>query len=158
MSVKSEPRLSKSRFMSGWQCPRRLWWEVHEPDAEELGTDPATQFIFDRGKEVGEVARGHVPGGVLIDVPHEERDRRLRETEEALKGGAKILYEAAFEHDGVMVLADILKRDRGGWTLIEVKSSTKVKPEHLPDLAVQAHVLQGAGLEIRRAELMHLNR
>ena len=29
-------RLSKTRFMSGLQCHKRLWWEIHEPDAPEL--------------------------------------------------------------------------------------------------------------------------
>jgi predicted RecB family nuclease len=144
--------------MSGLQCPKLLWWQVHEPDAPELETDPAVQFRFDRGHEVGRLAQTYVPGGVLIDVPHHERDRRLRETAEALGAGAKVLYEAALEYDGVMVLADILQKGRRGWNLIEVKSSTKVKPEHLPDVTVQTHVLRGAGLAVQRAEVMHLNR
>ena len=152
-------RLSKSRFVSGLQCHKLLWWQVHEPDAPELSeVDPATQFIFDQGHEVGRRARQYVPGGILIDVPYTERRRRRDETAAALRDGARILYEPAFEHDGVLVLADILERRRGGWNLIEVKSTTKVKPEHLPDLAVQAHVLRGAGLAVRRADLMHLNR
>jgi predicted RecB family nuclease len=152
------PRLSKSKFIAGLQCPKLLWWQVHEPDAPELEPDPAQQFLFDRGHEVGRVAQTYVPGGVLIDVPHRERERRLRETAAALGGGARVLYEAAFEHDGVLVVADILERVRGGWGLIEVKSSTRLKPEHLPDVAIQTHVLRGAGLVVRRAELMHLNR
>ena len=153
-----EARLSKSKYMAGIQCPKLLWWQVHEPDAPELETDPAVQFRFDRGHEVGRLAQTYVPGGVLIDVPHHERDRRLRETAEALRAGARVLYEAAVEHDGVMVLADILERSRRGWNLIEVKSSTKVKPEHLSDVTVQTHVLRSAGLDVKRAELMHLNR
>jgi len=156
MSRDAAPRLSKSKFMCGHQCHKRLWWEIHEPGAEELEPDPATQFIFDRGQRGGSAGPDLRPGGVLIDVPHEERGRRLRETAGALRNGAKVLYEPAFEHDGVLVLADILKRGRGGWTLIEVKSSTKLKPEHLPDLAIQAHVLRGAGIQVQRAELMHL--
>jgi len=153
------PRLSKSKFVSGLQCHKLLWWQIHEPDAPELTEiDPATRFIFDQGHEVGRLARTYVPGGILIDVPYTERRRRLEETAAALRDGATILYEPAFEHDGVLVLADILERRRGGWHLIEVKSTTGVKDEHLPDLAVQAHVLRGAGLTIRRTELMHLNR
>ncbi len=158
MGRDAEARLSKSKFMCGLQCLKWLWWEVHEPDAEELEVDPATQFVFDRGTEVGELARTYVPGGVLIDVPHRERERRLRETAEAVRNGARVLYEPAFEHDGVLILADILRRGRGGWTLIEVKSSTRRKPEHLFDLAIQAHVLRGAGVELERMELMHLSR
>jgi hypothetical protein len=144
--------------MVGLPCPKRLWWEVHEPDAPELEADPARQFRFDMGHEVGQRAQAYVPGGVLIDVPHGERDRRLRETDEALRAGARVLYEAAFEHDGVLVVADILERGRRGWNLIEVKSSTRVKDEHYDDVAVQTCVLRGAGLEVRRAEVMHLNR
>ena len=151
-------RLSKSKFMSGLQCHKRLWWEIHDPDAPELKVDAAQQFLFDQGHHVGRVAQTYVPDGVLIDVPYRERERRLRETAEALKAGARVLYEAAFEHDNVLVVADILARDRKEWKLIEVKSSTKVKPEHLPDVAIQAHVLRGAGLDVRHAELMHLNR
>ena len=41
--------------------------------------------------------------------------------------------------------------------MIEVKSSTKTKPVHEPDLAVQLYVLQGCGLNIRRACLLHLD-
>jgi Domain of unknown function(DUF2779) len=153
-----DPRLSKSRYTSGLQCPKLLWWLVHEPDSSELEVDAAQQFIFDRGDEVGRMAQQYVPGGTLIDVPHHERERRLRATAEALSSGAKVLYEPAFEHDRVLVVVDILEKKRGGWNLIEVKSTTSVKPQHYPDVAVQAHVVRGAGLDIRRTELMHLNR
>ena len=154
------PRLSKSKFVSGLQCHKKLWWEIHEPDASELEMDPASQFILDQGTHVGEVARTYVPGGVLIDVPYRQRARRLRTTAAVMKKRTRVIYEAALEYEGVIVLVDILERpgDGDGWNLIEVKSSTRVKPEHLPDLAVQMHVLRSAGLTVNRAELMHLNR
>jgi len=41
--------------------------------------------------------------------------------------------------------------------VIEVKASNSRKPEHLPDAAVQLHVLRRAGLQVERAEVMHLN-
>jgi hypothetical protein len=150
--------LSKSRFMSGLQCPKRLWWEVREPGAPELVTTPEQRYLFDRGNEVGRLARTYVPGGVAIAWSPGGLERRLRDTAAAIRSGAPAVYEAAFEHGGVLVVADILARDGGGWSLIEVKSSTDVKPEHLPDVAVQTHVLRGAGIEVRRAALMHLNR
>jgi len=43
------------------------------------------------------------------------------------------------------------------WNLIEVKSSTRVKNEYLPDVGVQFHVLTGSGVEIDRVILLHLN-
>src|SRR5439155_790751 len=63
-------RLSKSRFVTGCQCHKLLWWTVHEPDAVELQPDKVLQDLFDQGRQVGEVARARYPGGVLIDLPH----------------------------------------------------------------------------------------
>lgn len=151
-------KLSKSRFTVGLQCHKRLWLEVHEPNAPELTRTPAEHAILDQGIRVGEVARDHVPGGVLIDAPHRDRARRVRETKSAIKSGAPVIYEAAFFEDGIFVATDILERDGGGWTLAEVKSTTKVKAAHIPDAAVQRFVLERAGLRVGRVEIMHLNR
>jgi hypothetical protein len=40
---------------------------------------------------------------------------------------------------------------------VEVKSSTSVKDEHIPDVAIQLHVLAGSGVPIRRAFLLHID-
>jgi hypothetical protein len=54
---------------------------------------------------------------------------------------------------------DILQRRPGNrWRLIEVKSSVDVKEYHLYDVAIQAHVLRGCGLDLSSSCLMHLNR
>jgi predicted RecB family nuclease len=140
------------------QCHRRLWWETHERDAPELVPSAELLATFDRGSRVGELACTYVPGGTLIDVPYTEPTRRVEETRKALAGGAKVIYEAAFLEDGVFVAVDILSKHRGKWTVTEVKSTTKVKPEHIPDAAVQTHVVRAAGLAVDRVELMHLDR
>ena len=152
--------LSKSRYVKGLQCPKLLWWTVHEPEAPELEPDARLKAVFARGHRVGELARAHVPGGVLIDLPHDDYRGRLAATEKALAGGASAIYEAGFSEDGVFVSVDILeRRGRGrGFALIEVKSTLDVKEEQLPDVAVQTHVVRRAGLKVARAEVMHLNR
>ena len=150
--------LSKSRFTSGLQCHKQLWWRVHEPDAPELVPDEAQQAIFDQGTRVGEVAREHVPGGVLIDRPYNDYEGRLADTQRAIEAGAQVLYEASFVGDSIFVAVDILVREPGGWRVIEVKSSTRVKEEHLPDAAIQVHALRRAGLRVIAAEVMVLNR
>ena len=152
------PLLSKSRFVAGLQCHRLLWWRVHDREAAELRPDEGTQAVLDRGTHVGEVARRYVPGCVLVDGAHGDIAGRIRATTDAIAAGAKVLYEAAFSADGVFVAVDILERVQGGWRVIEVKSSTRVKPEHLPDVAVQVHVLRAAGLTVRGADVMVLNR
>jgi hypothetical protein len=152
-------RLSKSKFISGLQCPKLLWWQIHEPDAPELVPDEARQALFDQGHRVGELAQERFPGGVLVDAPYYDRDAMVRETRQAMESGAPAVYEATFVHEDVVVRVDVLERKRDGrWNLVEVKQSTKVKPEHIPDLAVQLWVLRGAGVKVNRVELMHLNR
>ncbi len=151
-------RLSKSRMQIGLQCHKYLWWKTHEPDAEELVPDAALQAIFDRGTGVGEYAQRYVPGGVLIDRDQRGIRGALEDTQTALAAGASVLYEASFVADDVFVAVDILERDGAGWNVIEVKSSTGVKEQHISDVAIQMHVVRAAGLDVQRGEVMVLNR
>ena len=151
-------RLSKSRVLAGLQCHKRLWWTVHEPASPELQPDDALQALFDDGTYVGRVARTHVPGGVLIDLPYNAYDERIARTEAALQRGTPIIYEASFRAGQVFASVDVLERRPEGTSLIEVKSTTRVKEQHLPDVAVQAHVLSQSGVKAARLEIMHLNR
>jgi predicted RecB family nuclease len=150
--------LSKSRVLAGLQCHKRLWWTVHEPSAPELEPVDATLAVMDRGTRVGELARSYVPGGVFIDLPYDAYSERIAFTNEALQNGAPAIYEASFRADGVFTAIDILKREERGFRLIEVKSTTSVKEQHIPDVAVQAYVLRQNGLDVVGADVMHLNR
>ena len=152
------PRISKSRFMAGLQCHKLLWWRVHEPDAPELVPGPGQQAVFDQGTRVGEVARTYVPGGTLIDLPHDAFERRLARTREVLAEGAPVVYEASFRAGSLYAALDILERVRQGFRIIEVKSATRIKDEHLPDVAIQAHLLRECGFEVAGIEIMHLDR
>ena len=82
------------------------------------------------------------PGGVLIDLPHGAVEERVGQTREAIAGDAPAVFEASFPKSTTFVAVDILDRHPGGFHLIEVKSSTSQKPEHIPDVAVQLHVLR----------------
>ena len=135
-----------------------LWWMAHEPDAPELVPGDNQEAIFTLGRRIGELARTYVPGGVLIDIPYDEPERKVAATAEALAAGAPVIYEASFIEDDVFVSVDILERSGDGFFLVEVKATLKAKPEHIPDVAIQHYVLQRAGLLIKRAQVMHLNR
>src|SRR5881396_4319322 len=154
----SAPRLSKSRFTSGLQCHKKLWWEVHEPDAKELQPDRVLQDLFDQGRLVGEAARARYPGGVLIDLPHHAYAERIAATKAALASGAPAVFEATFSADGITVAVDVLEKQGDGYRLTEVKASNSQKPEHIPDVAVQARVAAASGVSITAAEVMHLNK
>lgn len=150
--------LSKSRFVAGWQCHKLLWWKVHEPDADELKPDKVLQDLFDQGRQVGELARELFAGGVLIDLPHYAFEERVAATRAALDAGAPAIFEASFAAAGAYVSVDVLERTDNGFTLIEAKSSTSVKPEHIPDAALQAFVLRSAGLAVQSVEIILLNK
>ncbi len=157
MSDAKAYNLSKSRFVSGWQCPKLLWWTVHEKDAPELQPDVVLQDLFDQGNLVGARARLEWPSGVLIEGDHRDPERVPR-TRAVIERGAAVLFEATFVEDGVYCAVDVLEKNGDGWTLIEVKSSSSVKEYHYPDLAVQTHVARRAGLTVTRIEVMHLNK
>ncbi len=146
--------LTKSNFMSGLQCLKKLWLEVQEPH-QATALSPTQQHIIDQGEEVGHYARQQFPNGQLIVGNGKEA---LQATQDAIAAGALCLFEAAFSFDGLFVRCDILQKiSTGIWELIEVKSSSKVKDEHQWDLALQKYVLIGAGLPIGATKLMHIN-
>lgn len=153
-----EGSLSKSRFCAGLQCLRQLWWRVHEPHAPELAPDPDLEAVFARGHRIGGAARAAFPGGVLVDREPWEIAEKLADTRAALAAGAPVIFEGSFVADGVFVAVDVLERVAGGHALVEVKSTYRVKPQFVPDVAIQVHVARAAGLAIARAEVMHLAR
>ncbi|MEX2156742.1 MAG: DUF2779 domain-containing protein [Gemmatimonadales bacterium] len=154
----TQHRLSKSRFVAGTQCHRLLWWTVHEPGAVELQPDKVLQDRFDQGSHVGELARGRFPGGTLIDLPYNATDERIRLTQEAIDAGSPAIFEASFFADSTYVAVDVLVRENDAFRLIEVKSSSSQKDEHIIDAAVQVHVVKQSGIDVRAAEIMHLSK
>ena len=58
-------KISKSKFMAGVQCLKRLYFEVHEPGLVAW-SDGANQAIIEQGQEVGLLARQLFPGGVEV--------------------------------------------------------------------------------------------
>ncbi|HSB81873.1 MAG TPA: DUF2779 domain-containing protein [Candidatus Methylomirabilis sp.] len=151
-------RLSKSKYLAGLQCLKRLYLDIH---ARDLATpfDEGTQAVLDAGTRVGELARERYPGGVLVNVDYFKVAEGLARTAAVLADpGAPVLYEGFILFEEVLVRPDILVRTRGNrWRLIEVKSTSRVKDEHLDDLAIQAYVLRGAGLPVDATCLMHIN-
>src|SRR2546428_12017434 len=151
-------RLSKSRFVTGCQCHKLLWWTVHEPDAVELQPDKVLQDLFDQGRQVGEAARARYPGGVLIDLPHDARAERVAATRTLLDAGAPAIFEATFIADNTYVAIDVLEKQGDGYHLTEVKSSSSLKEEHIPDVAIQARVAAACNVRSTAAALLHLNK
>lgn len=151
--------MSKTRYLSGRQCHLKLWYECYQRELA-ADVDVVTQAIFDAGHEVGRLARLRYPGGVLVEADHRHAKEALAHTRALLADeSVPAIFEAAVEHRGVLIRADVLERcPRGGFNLIEVKSGTTVKIVNEHDVAVQTWVLRGAGIDVASAGLLTLNR
>jgi hypothetical protein len=104
------PRLSKSKFVAGVQCLKRLYLQVFEPE-EAADNTPGTQVLLEQGQAVGREAQRAFPDGVLVAADHEHIPEALTETALLIDNRAvPAIFEAALEHNGVLVRVDILER------------------------------------------------
>jgi len=69
-------RLSKSKFLSGLQCHKRLYLEITQPELAEP-PDPTTQALLAMGTEIGRLAQRRFPGGVQVAPALRPRDAAI---------------------------------------------------------------------------------
>lgn len=147
--------LSKSKILSGLQCSKRLYLEVHHPELIE--EDTGLERRFNIGNLVGEIAQKLIPGGKLIEYDS-GLSQAIKKTRQILESSPLTpIFEATFSHGGVLVRSDIFHRGDKGYRLVEVKSSTSVKDYHITDCAVQAWVIESLGYPLERVELAHID-
>lgn len=149
--------LSKSTFMYGCQCPKRLWLHKYRPELRDE-EDEAQQAIFQRGTDVGKLAEQLFPDGVdARPADSFSYQQSVADTARYIAEGQKVIYEAAFQFEGLLCAVDILVKKRNKWYAYEVKSTTSVKDQHIPDAAFQYYVISHAGLELADFSIIHLN-
>lgn len=145
--------LTKSKYLTGLQCLKYLWIDVHEPE-KIPPPEEHELYRYDEGTLVGELAKKLFPKG--IDLAGLDFEENIQRTKEALKE-KKPLFEAGFRFGDCFARADILVPVGNKWDIIEVKSATKVKDINLHDLSFQKYCYEGFGLKIRNSFLMHIN-
>ncbi len=146
--------LTKSNYLIGLQCPKYLWIVLNEGE-KITPPDLATLHKFKEGYLVDELAKRFFPTGT--DIPGDDFMAGIVQTKELITQG-KLLFGAAILYDRIYSRIDILTPSvDNAWNIIEVKSSTKVKPEHLDDVSFQKHCCEKAGLKIEKCFLMHVN-
>ena len=146
--------LSKSKYLTGLQCPKYLWMQIHEPERIPEA-DAITQYIFDQGHVVGEYAKKLFPGG--IDIPHDDFMGNVAATK-LLLAEKKPLFEAGILYGNIYSRLDILNPvDEDEWDIIEIKSGTSVKEVYIDDVSFQKFCCEKAGLEIRNCKLGFIN-
>jgi hypothetical protein len=155
--------LSKSEYMMFLKHPAWLWLKKHAkhklPEADEN-----LQALFDEGNlfesyaqklfphavELGYKTRGNFDGNKYNSLPEV--------TKKELEKGTEVIFQGRFEVDNITAIFDVLERvSNNTYDLYEIKSSTSVKSEHIPDLAFQTIVLEKSGLKIRNLYVIHVN-
>ena len=114
--------LTKSRYIAGLQCLRRLWLLVHEPLPYE---EPAPGSPMDVGQEIGRKAHLLFPGGALIDEEPWQHAQAVARTNAFMTDErVPAIFEGAFEFDGIRIRVDVLERlAQGNWGLREVRAA-----------------------------------
>jgi Domain of unknown function(DUF2779) len=156
-SRKRKLYLSKSKLISAWQCMKKLHLEMHHPELGE--TSQTTESLFAVGNQVGAIAQQIYANQDSVEIEYRgDLSFAIRETAELIANGADFpIFEATFQHDGVLVRVDVLLADGDGWHVIEVKATTSVKEHHKIDCAIQYWVMRNAGLNIKSISLGHID-
>ncbi len=150
------PLLTKSKYVLGLECERCLWDAFNDKE----NVIPATvsqQHRMSEGLIVGQLAQQLFPEGILLPQDWKEN---IAQSKKYLKRRG-ILFEAGFLRGSCYARADILLPSSSNgaetWDIVEVKSSTSVKEEHVSDVAFQKYCYTGAGLNINKCYLIHIN-
>jgi len=152
-----KPTLSKSRLIAAWQCPKKIYLEKHHPELGETSSN--TESLFATGHQVGAISQQLYGTPDSVEIPFNRKmSLMVQETQALIDGGADFpIFEATFQHDGVLVRVDVLIPGEEGWRAIEVKASTSVKEYHKLDCAIQDWVMRNAGLSVHSMSLTHIN-
>ena len=150
--------LSKSTFMYGHQCPKRLFLHKFAPELRNPISE-AQQIVYATGTNAGILAQDLFPGGVNAEpeTPYEFHIS-VQKTKEFIDASEIIIYEAAFNYEGVLCAIDLLVKMEDGWHAFEVKSTNSAKSPHIQDAALQYYVMTNCGLDVKNISIVHFDK
>ncbi len=149
--------LSKSSYIKGLQCEKHLYlYKYHYKEMDELSD--MQKSIFKRGTNVGKLAQDLFPEGSIAaegDPPNYQK--AIKKTNDLIKSGTKIIYEAAFLFNEVLSIADIVVIEKDGIKVYEVKSSTSISETYINDAALQYYVISNLGFKVKDFSIVYIN-
>ena len=153
----SKPYFSKSKLISAHLCAKKAYLEKYHKDRAETSSD--TEAAFKIGNDVGDIAKELYGTPAAVEIEYRfPMSEMIQETTALIAQGFRgPIFEATFQHEGILIRADVLLPDGDGWRAIEVKASTRVKDEHQIDCAIQLWVMRGVGLQVNSIALAHIN-
>ncbi len=150
--------LTKSEYLLFLKHRAWVWLKKYAKD-KIPPIDAATQAIFDAGKALETYAYQLFPGGYELGFNGYAQYQDLADrTQLALSEGHTTLFQARFDAGQLICLTDVVVFTSPTTVkLYEIKSSTKIKDEHIFDLAFQVVVLEGAGYTVEEVAVIHIN-
>jgi predicted RecB family nuclease len=146
--------ISKSKFISGLNCEKRLFLEVNHPELKSpISADQESKF--NSGHRIGALAQERFSGGVNAE-PQGDRNFKewLNSTRLFLAEKRPVIYEAAFSFEGSFCALDILIREEDDIVAIEVKGSKEAKEIFIMDAAYQYYIMSQLGVQPKRFYLL----
>ncbi len=134
--------LSKSKYIRGLQCDRALWLDVFNPRLARYSAEQMRRF--GHGRDFEYAFKSTFPDGIDISAELKRNvDAYPARTAELLdKGDGVALFEAGFQYDDVLVLADVVRqREDGSLDIYEVKSGTTLSETYKRDAALQHYII-----------------
>lgn len=138
--------ITKSQFIYGRKCFRQLYLSYHKIDAPP--PDSGGQRRIAAGERINVISRTRYPGGIKVPQAYRDNQKAAEETAHLMTTDAEAIFEATFLSEEALARIDILERTPTGWRIIEVKSSSKVKDEHVEDVAFQLWLLRRLGIPV----------
>ena len=149
--------ISKSRFVSGIQCSKKLYFDIFRKDLKPEISEQQ-ELLFSTGHEIGVLAQSAFPNGKDASPEnYYDFSKSIQDTKDWIDSDVKTIYEAAFSSNGVLAALDILHHTENERWAIEVKSSSEVKKYHLTDASLQYWVMNKSGFKPDKFFLMHIN-
>lgn len=149
--------ISKSRFVSGIQCSKKLYFDIFRKDLKPI-ISQQQELLFSTGHEIGELAQRVFPDGKdASPINYYDFSKSIQDTNDWINSGFKTIYEAAFSSNNVLAALDILHHTENERWAIEVKSSSGVKEYHINDASLQYWVMDKSGFKPDKFFLMHIN-
>ncbi len=134
--------LTKSKYIRGLQCDRALWLDVFNPKLARYTAEQMRRF--DHGREFEYAFKDTFPDGIDISAQLKRNTSAYPALTAQLldNNGTVDLFEAGFQYDDVLVLADVVhRRPDGSLDIYEVKSGSTLSETYRRDAALQHYVI-----------------
>jgi len=145
--------LTKTKITHGLKCKKKLWFDINEP----ITNDSARARLGTRYEQLIKKKFGKALD--LSNSSENSISEAIEKTKKAISSkDIKVIFEGHFSNDDTLVRTDILKRNRNGWDLYEIKASGEIKKEYIQDIAIQSFVAKSCGIKLTSINIIYINK